>query len=154
MCIRQKGVRDCNNFIFLSLTCRSLLINHGMAHHRYENLSTTYLLNNITLKYKLLECFILSCVSQNSPHVATIAAGTWEAAPAQAPVNTMETVVLITTVGIMSLKTMVTILTEKHLASHWNTLLTIPFFINIYWIMIQDFTENWLYSDMNWHLCC
>ena len=89
-----------------------------MAHHRYENLSTTYLLNNKTLKYELLKCFMLSCVSQLSPHVVTTVAGTWEAAPAQAPVDTTETVVLITTVGIMSLKTMVTTLTEKYLASH------------------------------------
>lgn len=43
MCLRQIGVKDYNHFIFLSLTCRLLLINHGMAHHRYEDLSTTYL---------------------------------------------------------------------------------------------------------------
>ena len=50
---------------------------------------------------------VSSCVSQINPHVVTTVAVTWEAAPVQAPVNTMATVAMTTTVSAMSNKSTV-----------------------------------------------
>ena len=72
---------------------------------------------------------LFSCTSQICPHVDTTVAITWAAAPAIALVNTMEPVVLITTVSFMSssaekpLLTVITNLTEKQHIFHSDALL-------------------------------
>lgn len=60
-------------------------------------------------------CCNLNIVSQISPHVVTTAAGTWEAVPAQALVNTMATVAMTTAVSAKSNKS--TVLTTSAVLS-------------------------------------